>query len=73
MAPTISFITAQYPGTCLTCDEEYGAGEKVWWCKGAGCWHEQCDAPRNIKPAKRSPLDAPEFGAAVTKPFKDDE
>lgn len=41
-------IIAQYPGTCLTCEEPYAAGDTVNWQRGAGCWHTDCLPPLNL-------------------------
>jgi hypothetical protein len=66
-------ILARYDGLCLTCEEPYRVGQYVHWEKGVGCWHIDCPRPKNLKPLKPSVLDAPEFGQAKPRPFKEEE
>lgn len=47
------FITAEYAGQCLTCEEDYDVGEQVHWEPGVGCWHKDCAAPRNLERYKK--------------------
>lgn len=45
----MKLITTQYAGQCVSCDEDYDVGERVYWEKGLGCWHEECAAPKDLK------------------------
>lgn len=68
-------ITAKYPGTCLTCEEPFKAGDAVCWETGVGCWHAECAKPKNLAAAKktvaRRKVLEPEFGQ-FANPFQQD-
>lgn len=53
-------IQARYDGACLTCEGSYAIGDKVHWVRAVGCWHEDCDPPRNLATYIRD-RDAPKF------------
>lgn len=55
-------ITAQYAGMCLTCEEDYDIGEKVYWEPGVGCWHTDCDVPRNLQAEQRTTAERQRLG-----------
>ena len=39
-------IVSRYDGRCKTCGEFYSVGDRVFWKRGAGCIHEDCDVPQ---------------------------
>lgn len=48
-APDGAFrITVDFSTTCLTCEEPIEPGERAWWVPKVGCWHRDCDPPRNL-------------------------
>jgi hypothetical protein len=62
MANQARRITSQYPGSCLTCEEPYSAGDEVEWCPGVGCWHPDCDPPRNLATYVKDAASKKKFG-----------
>jgi hypothetical protein len=44
----MKFIRAKFDSICLSCEEEIGEGEGVWWEPGIGVWHKDCDIPRSL-------------------------
>ena len=45
-APRWIPIVSRYDGRCKTCHDRYAVGERVFWRRGVGCIHEDCDEPR---------------------------
>lgn len=41
-------IVAKYGSWCLSCGASIYVGQKVYWVKGVGAWHEDCDRPRSL-------------------------
>ncbi len=41
-------ITAKHPGKCKRCGGYVPSGSSVYWLKGEGIWHAQCDAARAV-------------------------
>src|SRR5690606_6016911 len=44
--PVTLSITAKYPGTCKGCGGRVAVGQQVYWVKGSGVRHADCDAAR---------------------------
>lgn len=42
-------LEAQYAGWCLSCGTAIKVGQKVYWAKMVGTWHEGCDRPRSLE------------------------
>jgi hypothetical protein len=39
-------ITSKYPGRCKGCHRAYDEGDRIFWKKGVGSWHEACKFER---------------------------
>ena len=40
-------ITAKFPGTCKGCRRRIAVGQQIYWIKGEGAKHADCDAARS--------------------------
>ena len=38
-------FVSTYQGICKSCGQAYYVGDKVFWRRDVGCWHEGCEAP----------------------------
>jgi hypothetical protein len=40
-------FASRFAGHCATCGESYDVGDHIWWQRGLGAWHLECDVPED--------------------------
>jgi hypothetical protein len=45
--PVTLSITAKFPGTCKGCGGRIAPGQQIYWIKGTGSRHVDCEAARS--------------------------